>query len=171
MLGVLCRSVYQTVVVRVKFMYLGKVIGTCVATQKITGLDGLRLLVVQPMTPDLDNYESAREHMKTVYKDYKEERDLGMTAGPFYTVAQLVTADAPPTHRLGRGPPRAGKWHRRVEVGGLPLHARRDHRIPRHPPRGHASGQSAALRAMGAPRHGAVHSAGIARCACTGTYE
>ena len=30
-------------------MYLGKVIGTCVATTKVDGLNGVRLLVVQPM--------------------------------------------------------------------------------------------------------------------------
>ena len=30
-------------------MYLGKVIGTCVATTKVDGLKGVRLLVVQPM--------------------------------------------------------------------------------------------------------------------------
>ena len=30
-------------------MYLGVVIGTCVATQKIEGIRGIRLLVVQPM--------------------------------------------------------------------------------------------------------------------------
>jgi ethanolamine utilization protein EutN len=30
-------------------MYLGQVIGTCVATQKVSGLEGIRLLVVQPM--------------------------------------------------------------------------------------------------------------------------
>ena len=31
-------------------VYLGQVIGTCVATKKVPGLDGVRLLVVQPMT-------------------------------------------------------------------------------------------------------------------------
>ena len=30
-------------------MYLGRVIGTCVATQKYEGLEGLKLLVVQPL--------------------------------------------------------------------------------------------------------------------------
>ena len=30
-------------------MYLGEVIGTCVATNKVDGLTGIRLLVVQPM--------------------------------------------------------------------------------------------------------------------------
>lgn len=30
-------------------MYLGRVIGTCVATRKAEGLDGVRLLVVQPL--------------------------------------------------------------------------------------------------------------------------
>ena len=30
-------------------MYLGQVIGTCVATKKVDGLTGIRLLVVQPM--------------------------------------------------------------------------------------------------------------------------
>jgi len=30
-------------------MYLGEVIGTCVATTKVDGLEGIRLLVVQPM--------------------------------------------------------------------------------------------------------------------------
>ncbi len=30
-------------------MYLGTVIGTCVATRKVEGLSGIRLLVVQPM--------------------------------------------------------------------------------------------------------------------------
>ncbi len=33
-------------------MYLGVVIGTCVATRKIEGIEGLRLLVVQPVEPD-----------------------------------------------------------------------------------------------------------------------
>lgn len=32
-------------------MYLGRVIGTCVATQKAPGLDGVRLLVVEPIDP------------------------------------------------------------------------------------------------------------------------
>lgn len=32
-------------------MYLGRVIGTCVATQKAPGLDGVRLLVVEPVDP------------------------------------------------------------------------------------------------------------------------
>ena len=30
-------------------MYLGRVIGTCVATQKSPGLEGVRLLVVEPI--------------------------------------------------------------------------------------------------------------------------
>jgi len=30
-------------------MYLGRVIGTCVATQKYEGLEGVKLLVVQPL--------------------------------------------------------------------------------------------------------------------------
>ncbi|MFO0562894.1 MAG: EutN/CcmL family microcompartment protein [Polyangiales bacterium] len=30
-------------------MFLGRVIGTCVATQKAPGLDGVRLLVVEPL--------------------------------------------------------------------------------------------------------------------------
>ncbi len=30
-------------------MYLGRVVGTCVASQKIEGLDGVKLLVVQPL--------------------------------------------------------------------------------------------------------------------------
>ncbi len=30
-------------------MYLGRVIGTCVASRKHTGLDGIKLLVVQPL--------------------------------------------------------------------------------------------------------------------------
>lgn len=30
-------------------MYLGRVIGTCVASQKSPGLDGVRLLVVEPI--------------------------------------------------------------------------------------------------------------------------
>jgi len=30
-------------------MYLGRVIGTCVADQKVEGLDGVKLLVVQPL--------------------------------------------------------------------------------------------------------------------------
>lgn len=34
-------------------MYLGKVVGTVVATRKTTGLEGVRLLVVQPLNPDL----------------------------------------------------------------------------------------------------------------------
>jgi len=34
-------------------MYLGRVVGTVVATRKADGLDGLRLLVVQPLNPDL----------------------------------------------------------------------------------------------------------------------
>ncbi len=33
-------------------MDLGRVIGTVVATQKVAGLDGIRLLVVQPIEPD-----------------------------------------------------------------------------------------------------------------------
>lgn len=32
-------------------MFLGRVIGTCVATVKATGLDGVPLLVVQPLDP------------------------------------------------------------------------------------------------------------------------
>ncbi len=32
-------------------MFLGRVMGTCVATQKAAGLDGVRLLVVQPIDP------------------------------------------------------------------------------------------------------------------------
>jgi ethanolamine utilization protein EutN len=32
-------------------MFLGRVIGTCVATQKSAGLDGVRLLVVEPLDP------------------------------------------------------------------------------------------------------------------------
>lgn len=32
-------------------MFLGRVIGTCVATVKSTGLDGVPLLVVQPLDP------------------------------------------------------------------------------------------------------------------------
>lgn len=32
-------------------MHLGRVIGTVVATRKVGGLDGIRLLVVQPVTP------------------------------------------------------------------------------------------------------------------------
>lgn len=30
-------------------MYMGRVTGTCVATQKCAGLEGVRLLVVQPL--------------------------------------------------------------------------------------------------------------------------
>ena len=30
-------------------MYLGRVVGTCVASRKIDGLDGVKLLVVQPL--------------------------------------------------------------------------------------------------------------------------
>jgi ethanolamine utilization protein EutN len=33
-------------------MYLGRVIGTCVATVKYTGLEGYRLLVVEPVGED-----------------------------------------------------------------------------------------------------------------------
>lgn len=33
-------------------MYLGRVIGTCVATVKYTGLEGYRLLVVEPIGED-----------------------------------------------------------------------------------------------------------------------
>jgi ethanolamine utilization protein EutN len=36
-------------------MNLGRVIGTCVATQKACGLSGHRLLVVQPLSFDLEN--------------------------------------------------------------------------------------------------------------------
>ena len=31
-------------------MYLGRVVGTCVATQKYRGLEGIKLLMVQPLT-------------------------------------------------------------------------------------------------------------------------
>lgn len=31
-------------------MYLGRVVGTVVATQKVAGLEGVRLLVVQPVS-------------------------------------------------------------------------------------------------------------------------
>lgn len=34
-------------------MYLGRVVGTCVATRKYEGLEGIKLLVVQPLAPDL----------------------------------------------------------------------------------------------------------------------
>ena len=34
-------------------MDLGRVIGTVVASRKIEGIDGIRLLVVQPLQPDL----------------------------------------------------------------------------------------------------------------------
>jgi ethanolamine utilization protein EutN len=34
-------------------MYLGKVVGTVVASQKAPGLQGVRLLVVQPLNTDL----------------------------------------------------------------------------------------------------------------------
>ncbi|HOU52569.1 MAG TPA: EutN/CcmL family microcompartment protein [Myxococcota bacterium] len=34
-------------------MYLGRVVGTVVATRKAEGLEGIRLLVVQPLNPDL----------------------------------------------------------------------------------------------------------------------
>jgi len=33
-------------------VYLGLVIGRCVATQKVDGLEGIRMLVVQPMSED-----------------------------------------------------------------------------------------------------------------------
>jgi ethanolamine utilization protein EutN len=33
-------------------MYLGQVIGRCVATQKVPGLEGIRMLIVQPMSED-----------------------------------------------------------------------------------------------------------------------
>jgi ethanolamine utilization protein EutN len=33
-------------------MYLGRVVGTVVATRKSPGLEGVRLLVVQPLNPD-----------------------------------------------------------------------------------------------------------------------
>jgi ethanolamine utilization protein EutN len=33
-------------------MYLGQVIGTVVATRRIEGIDGIRLLVVQPLSHD-----------------------------------------------------------------------------------------------------------------------
>lgn len=33
-------------------MYLGRVIGTCVATRKVAGVAGVKLLVVQPLEPD-----------------------------------------------------------------------------------------------------------------------
>lgn len=33
-------------------MYLGRVIGTCVATRKCEGLEGIKLLVVQPLARD-----------------------------------------------------------------------------------------------------------------------
>lgn len=32
-------------------MYLGRVIGTCVASQKMAGIAGVKLLVVQPISP------------------------------------------------------------------------------------------------------------------------
>ncbi|NOY92427.1 MAG: EutN/CcmL family microcompartment protein [Deltaproteobacteria bacterium] len=35
-------------------MYLGRVVGTCVASQKIDGLAGAKLLVVQPLSPGGD---------------------------------------------------------------------------------------------------------------------
>lgn len=34
-------------------MYLGRVIGTCVANQKYEGLEGVKLLVVEPLGRDL----------------------------------------------------------------------------------------------------------------------
>ncbi len=34
-------------------MYLGKVVGTVVASQKAEGLEGVRLMVVQPLNTDL----------------------------------------------------------------------------------------------------------------------
>jgi len=34
-------------------MYLGRVVGTVVATRKAPGLEGVRLMVVQPLNPDL----------------------------------------------------------------------------------------------------------------------
>ena len=34
-------------------MYLGRVIGTCVASQKYEGLEGIKLLVVQPLDHEL----------------------------------------------------------------------------------------------------------------------
>ncbi len=37
-------------------MYLGRVIGTCVAEEKVEGLEGLKLLVVQP----LDKYRAPK---------------------------------------------------------------------------------------------------------------
>ncbi|MDH5493196.1 MAG: EutN/CcmL family microcompartment protein [Myxococcales bacterium] len=33
-------------------MYLGRVVGTCVATQKVDGLTGIKLLLVQPLDRD-----------------------------------------------------------------------------------------------------------------------
>ena len=34
-------------------MHIGKVVGTVVATRRVGGLEGVRLLVVQPLTTDL----------------------------------------------------------------------------------------------------------------------
>jgi ethanolamine utilization protein EutN len=36
-------------------MHLGRVIGTVVATERTPDLDGVRFLIVQPLTRDLDN--------------------------------------------------------------------------------------------------------------------
>ncbi len=35
-------------------MHLARVIGTVVATVRVDGLDGIKLLIVQPLDPDLD---------------------------------------------------------------------------------------------------------------------
>jgi hypothetical protein len=46
---------------------------------------------IQPLRDDLDNYPSAIDAMREVRKDYSEERQLGMTAGPFHTKQALQT--------------------------------------------------------------------------------
>ena len=46
---------------------------------------------IQPLRDDLDNYPSAIDAMREVRKDYSEERQLEMTAGPFHAKQALQT--------------------------------------------------------------------------------
>lgn len=63
-------------------MYLGRVIGTVVATRKYTGLEGVKLLIVEPM-----------DHRERITQEYEVAIDV-VQAGPGDMVYLVASREA-----------------------------------------------------------------------------
>jgi ethanolamine utilization protein EutN len=91
-------------------MYLGRVVGTVVATQKYEGLEGQKLLLVQPLNHRLENVRVLEVAVDTVRAGYGDlvylvgSREAALACDPWFVpvdsaiigIVDAVDADGNP---------------------------------------------------------------------------